>query len=262
MASRRRITAGQVRDIEEVRKTPALLKDWIFVDIGFAPGDASCGVAIGSDKAEEITFGKLVEIVVTEARKPGKPLNLLLEAPLSMAFTKDGNPWPRSFEAKPKKWNRVPRWFEDLKDGEHRGWYRQAGPLTMAGAVRLIWELRRRKRQRKIQLFEGFAPREKGTESQTGDHAKVAEKLRGVVKGETGCPILPPYEIKAAYTSRPAYKYTQLWPITGIEGWDSHKPPKDHTIPPVVWVPPNCQGANPESTDRQCSCAVLRNQVP
>ena len=240
MASKCRITAGKVCDIEKVWENPALLKDWIFVDIGFAPDQPSCGIAIGNGKAEEITFADLVKAVVEVVEKPDRsenPLNLLLEAPLSMAFTKDGNPWPRSFEAKPEKWNQVPRWFEDLKDSTHRGWYRQAGPLTMAGAARLIWKLHRCKRQREVQLFEGFAPRKKGSKSQKGDHAKVVEMLREVVKTKTDCSIVYPCEITAAYTTRPPHKYTQLWPITGIEGWDSNEPPADCMIPPVVWVP-------------------------
>ena len=245
MASEYKIVAGQVCDIEKVKENPELLEDWIFVDIGFAPESTSCGVAMGRRQAEEVTFAKLVQKVIEEVERPcrsNRPLYLLLEAPLSMAFTKDGNPWPRSFEAKPENWNRVPKWFEDLKDGTHRGWYRQAGTLTMAGAARLIWQVHKCKRQRNIRLFEGFAPRGKETESQKtgsrkGDHAKVVEKLREVVKGKTGCPIVPPCEIAAAYTSRPAPKYTQLWPITGIAGWDSNEPPEDCKIPPVVWVP-------------------------
>ena len=240
MASKYRITAGQVCDIEKVRQRKALLEDWIFVDIGFAPDKPSCGIAIGNQKAEEVRFAKLVEMVVEEVKKPGRsenPLYLLLEAPLSMAFTEDGNPWPRSFEAKPKKWNRVPGRFEDLKDRTHRGWYRQAGAVTKGGAERLVWELRRCVRQREIRLFEGFVPRKKGDEQQPGDHAEVVETLRDVIKWKTGCPIVPPCEIRAAYTLRPSCEYTQLWPIIGIEGWDSNEPPADCMIPPVVWIP-------------------------
>lgn len=248
MPSEFKITAGKVADIEAVRRNATLLDDWIFVDIGFAPEDASCGVAVGNRKSEKVSFAKLVEMVVEEVGKLGKPLNLLLEDPLSMAFTKAGNPWPRSFEAKPKKWNLVPKWFEDLKDGTHRGWYRQAGTLTKAGAERLIWKLCRCKRQREVRLFEGSA-------SLKADHHKVAEKLREVVKGEIGCPIVSPNEITAGR------KYTDLWPITGIEGWDSHKPPKDG-IPPVVWVPPMCKGVVHGNEVGQCCCTILRNQVP
>ena len=242
MPSKRRITAGQVRDIEDIRNNPALLEDWIFVDIGFSSTRTSCGIAIGSCAATEVTFADLVKMVVDAVEKQDcsdKPLHLVLEAPLSMAFTEDGNPWPRTFEG--------------LIDGIPRGWYYQAGATTRGGAERLMWKLRRCKRRRPIRLFEGFIPRERGAEHQAGDHARVAEQLRGVVKGETGCPIVRPDEITAGL---------QVWPISGIEGWDSNKPPKDNMIPPVVWVPQACLGEHPENISRQCPCTALRNQVP
>ena len=234
MASKCRITAGQVRDIEKVQGEPALLKDWIFVDIGFSSTEESCGVAIGNVEAEEVKFANLVKIAVskvTEVEKPNTPLNLLLEAPLSIAFTADGNPTARFFESKT---NSKPLEFARLMDGTHRGWYYNAGANTMAGAVRLIWELRKCMRRREIRLFEGFAPREskeEGNKSSPGDHAKVADKLRDVVKGEIVCPIVHPYQITDGRRS------AHLWPITGIEGWDSHNPPKGRMIPPVVWLP-------------------------
>ena len=97
MASEYKIMAGKVTDIEDVGRNEKLLEDWIFVDIGFARKGKSCGVAIGSCNAKEITFGELVDMVKETVKEPGKPLNLLLESPLSMAFAKAGNPWPRNF---------------------------------------------------------------------------------------------------------------------------------------------------------------------
>lgn len=271
MASKYRITAGKVCDIEKVQKKTGkakleLLEDWIFVDIGFAPSqNKSCGVARGTREAEEVTFAELVGKVTEAVKKLSEPLNLLLESPLSMAFDTVGNPMPRSFErsrslqAALKGDSSKPKWVEHfIEGGNHKGWYYQAGPQVMAGAERLIWELRRCTRRREVRLFEGFAPREskkEGTESSVGDHAKDAAKLRDVVKGETGCPIVHPFEITAGR------QYTNLWPITGIGGWDFHKPPKDSMIPPVVWVPPKCQGKKPEGGPRRCYCADLRDEA-
>ena len=257
MVSRRRITAGQVEDIEAVRVNPVLLRDWIFVDIGFSSTEESCGVAIGKDDPEEVTFANLVKKLaaqVAEVEKPHKPLNLLLEAPLSIAFTTDGNPTARVFESKKES---TPPKLAELMDDTHRGWYYNAGANTMAGATRLIWELRKCKRRRDIRLFEGYAPRESERrdeiKSKKGDHAKVVRQLRALVKGEIRCPVLSPGKITVDL---------HVWPIVGIEGWDSHKPPKDNMIPPVVWVPPKCLGEEPESTIGQCPCAIVRNQVP
>ena len=238
MASKYRITAGQVCDIEKVRQKcekekPKLVEDWIFVDIGFAPPqNKSCGVAIGTCEAEEVTFAELVGKVTEAVKKPGKPLNLLLESPLSMAFDTDGNPQPRIFEWSTKsQGNHSPKWSKNFIDGTHRGWYYQAGATTRGGAERLIWELHKRIRRREIRLFEGFVPRKKGDKQKPGDHAKVAAKLRNVVKGEIVCPIVHPHQITDGRLS------AHLWPITGIEGWDSNEPPADCMIPPVVWIP-------------------------
>ena len=251
MPSQRRITAGQIRDIEEVRNNPALLEDWIFVDIGFARENNSCGVAIGADVAKKVEFAELAKLVVKAVQKKGKSLNLVLEAPLSMAFTEAGNPWPRNFEWSTRsQGNDSPQWFKDLMDPSERFWYSRAGSSTKAGAERLIWELRRCQRGREVRLFEGAA-------SLNADHHEVADRLREVIKGEIGCPILSPKEITASR------KNTYLWPITGIEGWDSHKPPKESMIPPVVWIlPQTCLGEHPENIARQCPCIALRNQVP
>ena len=135
MASKRRITAGKVRDIEDVRQNKKLLEDWIFVDIGFARQDNSCGVAIGTDVAKKVEFAELVKLVVRAVQKEGKSLNLLLEAPLSMAFTKAGNPWPRNFEWSTRsQGNDSPQWFKDLIDPSERFWYSRAGASTKAGA--------------------------------------------------------------------------------------------------------------------------------
>ena len=253
MASKYEIMAGQVCEIEEViekvKENPELLEDWIFVDIGFARKGNTCGVAVGNCEAEKVTFANLVGKVTEAVQKEGNPLNLLLEAPLSMAFTEDGNPWPRNFEWSTKsKGNDSPEWFKDLIDPSERFWYSRAGASTKAGAERLIWRLRRCKRRRQVRLFEGAA-------SLKADHHEVADKLRQVVKGEIGCPIVSPNEITAGR------KHTHLWPITGIEGWDSHKPPKDSMIPPVVWILPRCPDKVPENTTRQCPCAIRPNRV-
>ena len=75
--------------------------DWIIVDMGFSSKKPSCGVAVGGEPPNTLPFGKLVNLVRDEAgRKEAKkrPLNLLLEAPLSMAFDPHDNPMPRSFE--------------------------------------------------------------------------------------------------------------------------------------------------------------------
>ena len=224
MTSEHKIIAGTVRDIENVRRDKTLLECWIFSDIGFAPDEKSCGVAVGSHTAEEVRFAEMVNMMVEKVEEPGKPLHLLLESPLSAAFTPAGNPCPRNFEWSTRsKGNHSSKWFKDWIDKMHRGWYLRAGASTKAGAERLLWELHRCKRQRDVLLFEGFAPLK-------AKHKEVAEKLRYAVKGETSSHIVSPDEIVAGKLE------VYLWPITGISGWDSNEPPAYGKIPPVVWV--------------------------
>ena len=78
--------------------------DWVFVDIGFAGDEGkskgrTCGFAENTDECKEITFAKVKECVIEAAsRKAQEPLNLLLEAPLSVAFNTNGNPTGRRCE--------------------------------------------------------------------------------------------------------------------------------------------------------------------
>jgi hypothetical protein len=61
---------------------------WVFVDLGFAQADKSCGLLAGDGKPKEISFSQLRTEVMEIVAACGKPLNLLIEAPLSVAFIK------------------------------------------------------------------------------------------------------------------------------------------------------------------------------
>lgn len=255
MTSKYRITAGKVCDIDNARQDETLWEDWIFVDIGFAPpNNKSCGVAVGKCKAKKVAFSKLVEIVINEVEKPNKrskQLNLLLEAPLSMAFDLAGNPTARRFELGDETngaQGKAGR-FGNLLASKKRGWYAQAGASTRGGAERLLWSLNRCKRQRMVRLFEGFAP------VKEPNHDKVANRLREVVRGQTHCPILSSHELLVDSTRE------HLWPIPGISGWDSTEPPAISNIPPVVWVPRKCYAKAKKKNFKpgNCLCAELQH---
>ena len=190
MGSKPPIIAGEYGDIKWGSG------DWIIIDMGFANRTNSCGVAIGSAKARRFWFGDLVKKVIEEAQKKKREeLNLLLEAPLSMAFDHKENPVKRSFE-----------------DLDH-AWYRNSGAAMMLAAIRLIDRLDSSDRKREVRLFEAYAPL-KGA-----NHARVAAALRKVVKRP-----IPDRFVKAcdiAPTSKcliPAYRVTN----------------GDRKIPPVV----------------------------
>ena len=130
------IIAGSTTDINKDSG------QWLIVDIGFSSTECSCGIWKGSGKPCVTTFGNLVKLVTHAVQKAGtQPLNLLIEAPLSVAFQKDGNPTRRSC---------------DSQGGKHRDWYVNAGATTLIAAGYLLRALHGCRIQRDVRLFEGF----------------------------------------------------------------------------------------------------------
>lgn len=77
--------------------------DWVIVDIGFSRDQKTCGllqISRGSDErkqADPVTFGVLIESLRKRVQTTNR-LNLVIEAPLSIAFSEKGNPVGRCFE--------------------------------------------------------------------------------------------------------------------------------------------------------------------
>ena len=153
---------------------------WLFVDIGFSARKRSCGVVKGAGRPQQCTFGELVKLVVGEANTAAdQPLHLLLEAPLSAAFNRDGNPTGRS--------------VEKSKDGLTRYWYMGSGALTLIASGYLLRELIKCGVQRDVKLFEGFLSfKPSGAKS---SHASDAKKLQKVVWNPTPRSIVPPCKL-------------------------------------------------------------------
>ena len=140
---------------------------WLFVDVGFAQSsNKSCGLALNCCAPRVMNFGKLVGDVTCHAKKAScLPLNLLIEAPLSVAFDENGNPTGRK--------------CIDPFGKNHRYWYEQAGVVTMVGAIYLVRALIDAGIEREIRLFEGFASFKGEGKS---DHKRDVKDLRYTVK--------------------------------------------------------------------------------
>ena len=135
------IRAGAV---EELRQDSV---EWLFVDVGFSSTDKSCGVLKNKEKPQTMKFGNLVGSVIQEAQSPASsPLNLLLEAPLSVAFDKHGNPTRRSTDSE-----------ESEGREEYRDWWYNAGSSTLLATGHLLRRVYESGLQREVRLFEGFA---------------------------------------------------------------------------------------------------------
>lgn len=115
---------------------------WIFVDLGFSAGKRSCGLLIGNDQPEEVTFSnlktKLLKVISTER----SPINLLIEAPLSIAFNSKGNPTGRLIEK---------------RASNTRYWYVGLGCCVLVAATHLLRAINDANPRSEVRLFEGFA---------------------------------------------------------------------------------------------------------
>jgi hypothetical protein len=145
--------------------------EWLYVDVGFSSERKSCGVLADDDAPKVLTFAEASDRIIAAAALPEAAntpnkatLNLLIEAPLSVAFNKRGNPTERIFER--------------LKERQ-RYWYVGGGCVVMTAAMYLRRALHDSKPRRKVRLFEGFVSfKPKG---QATSHREDVEALRAVV---------------------------------------------------------------------------------
>ena len=151
--------------------------EWVFVDLGFAQAAKSCGLLIGSGEPKEMTFSQLRAEVLKIIASCKKPLNLLIEAPLSVAFNAKGNPTGRSVERRPK---------------QTRYWYVGSGCSVLVAATYLLRAIHDAQPNREIRLFEGLASfKSKGTRS---SHSNDVLNLRNIIweRGLKSDRIVPP----------------------------------------------------------------------
>lgn len=154
---------------------------WVFVDLGFAEKARSCGLLIGDGMPEEVSYSqlktRLLEVIATDA----KPLNLLIEAPLSVAFNEHGNPTGRVFEK---------------REGRTRYWYVGLGCSVLVAATYLLRAIHETNPNREIRLFEGFASfKPKGVRS---SHSEDVLNLRKVIWDGSPKPLPPEKLVRSA----------------------------------------------------------------
>ena len=139
--------------------------DWLIVDIGMRMegGRRSIGVWCSwkecSEQLSTKNFKELIELGRKKVSTAGEDLNLVIEAPLSVA-RKGWFPARRGFEERCVEKN-------GKRKREMRSWYQGAGAATMVAAqifLRELWEAG--PLWRRVRLFEGFAsfknPEKKG----------------------------------------------------------------------------------------------------
>jgi hypothetical protein len=193
------IRAGR---IEETRPPSG---QWVYVDPGFA-GDKgkTCGLLIDGSVPTVHTFAALREALVSLVQEDGPPLHLVLEAPLSVAFSARGNPVGRSIE---------------LRAGQSRYWYSGLACSVLTSATYLLRAIADAVPCREIRLFEGFVSfKPRGVRS---SHTADVLLLRRVVRGELAVgQIIVPEALAAA----PDHVLRSAFAVAGM----------DPGIPPVI----------------------------
>lgn len=139
---------------------------WVFVDLGFSEKGKTCGLLFHDEQnPREITFSDMLHDVGKFLSIQKTTTNLLLEAPLSVAFNKKGNPTGRCVEEHPAFTSR-------------RYWYTGLGCITMVAATHLLRHVFSLELDSDVRLFEGFASfKPKGQKS---SHAKDVLGLRDI----------------------------------------------------------------------------------
>lgn len=116
--------------------------EWVFVDLGFSNNKRSCGMLIHDGEPAELRFSELTEQLLALSRNQTEPMNLLLEAPLSVAFDENGNPTGRRVER---------------RGPVTRYWYVGLGCSVLVAATYVLRAILDSLPSREIRLFEGLA---------------------------------------------------------------------------------------------------------
>jgi hypothetical protein len=160
---------------------------WVFLDIGFSKKRKSCGLLVHDAAPAEFQFYRARDEIVDLVRKATAPVNLRIEAPLSVAFDKSGNPNGRRIEKQGAK---------------TRYWYNGLGCAVMVAAMYLVRAIHESCPRHEVRLFEGFVSyKDPALES---DHLRDVLLMRKVIKDPAGnaASIIAPDSLKMAIDDR------------------------------------------------------------
>jgi hypothetical protein len=192
----------QAGDVLQVAWTDG---NWLFLDAGFSNKSRSCGLLVRDEAPRRVRFGEAVKEITEQISKSRSPLNLVIEAPLSVCFDQDGNPKRRRIEQ---------------EKGKSRYWYCGAGCSVMVAAMYLIRAIHQSKPPVAVRLFEGFISFKKLGE--VSSHESDVLSLRDVVQNTNRSPglIYSPDELKEVASD----KIISAFAVAGL----------DCGIPPVI----------------------------
>ncbi len=174
--------------------------EWIFVDLGFSGRRSngtvqkSTGLKLPGEDSRNCTWSEAIDRTKSCLANIDKSIYMMLEAPLSVAFSKEGHPVPRVFE----------------KNGTAvRYWYMQSGAVVLISAFYFLQHLRTTTKHT-VNLYESFISFKKG---RTEHYADCDAMKKAILNNQK--PI-------TEFTQKPE---DTLECITKSTGWDFGVPP-------------------------------------
>lgn len=174
------ICAGSVADLHRESG------QWAFVDVGFSREGKTGGLLVHDGAPRELTFNQLRMELAALATSASAPLNLVLEAPLSVAFTARGNPAGRA--------------MEKGEEG-HRYWYAGLGCQVTVAAAYLLRAMLNAGPVRQVRLFEAFVSFKR--KAKKSSHSADVLAMRAVAWGlpDAAGHVLPPEKLAGPHAS-------------------------------------------------------------
>ena len=142
--------------------------DWLAVDIGFSCAKRTTGI-MGAhwDKPRCIQYGQLIsECLLFASRKSA--IGIILEAPLSLAFSLANNPTGRKGEKRGRK---------------TRYWYQGLGCSVMTAAAIFLRQLGENDNATSAYVFEGFVSFKDKATSHGDDASDLIRNRQNIVNG-------------------------------------------------------------------------------
>jgi hypothetical protein len=139
------------------------------LDVGFSADKSSSGLLIGDGESDRVQFGEASRRIIDHLKRATSPTNLVIEAPLSVCFNKNGNPTGRLIE-------------KEAVEGKMktRYWHAGLGCSVMVAAMYLIRNISEACQTSHVRLFEGFVSYK--YRNVKTDHSADVKLWREVVK--------------------------------------------------------------------------------
>ena len=192
---------------------------WIITDIGFSNRKHTCGLSFDLADPVCVNFSDLKSSVTEHIRRAQSTCNLLIEAPLSVAFDRHQNPIGRSIE----------------KEGSKtRYWYVGLGCAVMTAALYLVRAIHDAKLANDVRLFEGFVTYK--SKDEDSNHDADVRLLREVVydpKKYSNC-IFDENSLKMTKDSRVVNAFEVAGLSTGVPLLIKRTAEQSHATEPAV----------------------------